>query len=92
LRGWRFLQSRAAFGPLCRSAVEVGCFEHQSQAQYMGIFAGDDFLSLRSGQEGLLTLAKRPYSVSFWSSSVDGGKSLCKDVPFPGRYVDFYVY
>jgi hypothetical protein len=77
--------------PLCRSAVD-GCFEHQSQAEYMGTFATDDRLSLRSGQEGSLTLAKRPYSVRFWSQSVDGGKSLCKDVPFPGRYVEFYLY
>jgi len=78
--------------PLCQSSVDNGCFEHQSQAQYVGTFASDDRLRLRSGQEGRLTLANRPYSVRFWSGSVDGGKSLCRDVPFPGRYVDFYLY
>jgi hypothetical protein len=80
-----------ALKPLCRSAAD-GCFEYQSQALYGGDFTADDRLSLRFGQEGHLTIANTPYSVSLWAGSVDGGRSRCPSVPFPGRYIDFVVY
>lgn len=78
--------------PLCRSAVDDGCFQHQTQAEYRGTFIGDARLEHDGSNVGVLSLGGNPYTVQFWSSSVDGGKPLCTGVSYPSRYLDFTVF
>jgi hypothetical protein len=79
--------------PVCRSSVDDGCFEHQTQAEFIGTFAGDDETSLHLlDPSGTLRIAGQPYSLQFSSSSVEGGEAICTNPDLaPARYLEFEV-
>jgi hypothetical protein len=76
----------------CQSPVSDGCFKNQVQAEYQATVGADDAVVL-SGPLTHVTIRVNdaPYTASFLSSSVDGGKPRPDCLPeiVPARYLLF---
>ena len=76
---------------LCSESVADGCFEHQVQRDFVGVFGADETSVLDGAEPATLIIDTRTYSVTFWSTSVEGGRSLCNTDILPGRYLTLRV-